>query len=417
MLASEPAGAYQVVGKRGGRVFVYTTQGAPRGRVIARELGSSAARPWVEVVPEEAEAVYDDNHPVRPTVGLFGDRLAVLYGRGGRLLLRVYDLEGGLRHELEHPELGGNESALLGHPAEAVVRFDVQSTFDPGTAYEVDLHTGERRVIGRPRVPFDPGAFVQERRSYRSHDGTEIPILLAHRRDLVRDGSNPVLLTNWAVLGMVARPAYLFWLHAWIELGGVVAAPAARGSGEYGEEWHRAGAGRHKLTSLDDLAAAADWLARSGYSRADRVVMEGSSMTGAPSAGVFVRHPDSFGAGLFLIPRVDLLAERTWLEEYGDYEDPDDFAAMLEWLPLQNADRGYYPAALVQVGSDDTVARPFHGYKLAAALQAAQRGNAPIRLQVVWGAGHSQGIGVPNACRTRALQYAFLFRELGVEPR
>ena len=415
-LCAERSGSYQVLGKRGDEVFVYTTLDAPRGRVLAVDVARPAPEHWRSVVPEYPEAVYDDNHPVRPTVGLFADRVAVLYGREGGLLLRVHDLAGSLRHTVQLAELGFNESGLLGHPDEAVVRYDVQSMFDPGTAFELDLHTAESAVIGTAQVPFAPEDFVCYRRSFRADDGTSIPVFLGHRRGLVRDGSHAVLVNNWAALGAVVRPLFLPQYQAWMELGGVMAVPAVRGSGEYGEDWQRAGSGPRKATALDDFGAAARWLVQSGYSRADRVGLMGASMAGAATAGAFIRHADAFGAGLIQIPRIDLLASRMWVEEYGDFTDAEELGAMVQWLPLLNAVPGAYPPLLVQVGELDAVAPPFHGYKLVAAMQAAQRCGDPALLQVVWGAGHSQGTGVPAIAENLSLQYGFLARALGLRP-
>jgi len=121
---------------------------------------------------------------------LLGDRIAVQYGRAGRMLLRAYDLDGKLRLEHEHESLGFNESGLSGEPHRAVVRYDVQSMLDPGSAYELDLHTGERKLLGRAQVPFDPDEFVIRREHYEGADGTRLPIILVHRKGLVADGSN-----------------------------------------------------------------------------------------------------------------------------------------------------------------------------------------------------------------------------------
>ncbi len=410
----EPAGSYQVLGLREGQLYVYTTLDAPNGRVIAVPQDHPEEEHWTEIVPEQAEAVYDNNHPARPTVGLFGDRIALLYGVAGRVVLRSHRLDGTLVHEIDHGSQGFTESGLIGNPEHPVVRYDVQSMFDPGTAYQTDLRSGTTTALGFAEVPFDPEDFVLERHTYSSHDGAEIPVYLGSRKGLVRDGSHPTLVHNWAARGMLVRPLYLPELHAWIEEGGVVAVPAVRGSGEHGEAWSRAGTGLHKINAIDDFGAAAEWLVRSGYSRTDRIGLLGASMGGAATAGTLVRHRNSFGACVIQIPRVDLMAERAWVEEYGNPEMPDEFAAMCEWLPLRNASPGFYPATMVQVGSDDRVAPPAHGYKLVATLQHAQRANRPIYLQVIWGAGHSQGSGIPKRSETLALQFTFLARHLGL---
>ena len=233
-LVPDVHGAHQLVGQAGRRVFLYTTTGAPSGRVMAVDLDRPGV-PWTEVVAEQAEPVYDDNSPMRHTVGLFGDRIAAMYARNGTVLLRAFDLDGEITLELEHDGLGFTESGLVGRPTEAIVRFDIASIFDRGTTYEVDLHTGARRVLGEPVVPFDASEFVLVRDFYRSFDGTEIPLFLAHRKGLVRDGTNPVLLINWGTAGLIVRPLYMPSYHAWLELGGVLALPAVRGGGEYGE--------------------------------------------------------------------------------------------------------------------------------------------------------------------------------------
>ncbi|MEM7199840.1 MAG: prolyl oligopeptidase family serine peptidase [Planctomycetota bacterium] len=416
-LLAAPVADYRVLGKRGRRVFTYTTHQAPNGRVIAVDLDRPDPSHWLEIVPEHSAAVMDGNHPIRASAGLFGDRLALLYVHEGQLLVRVHQLSGELVHEITNEGFGFNESGLIGAPGRAVVRYDLQSMFDPGSAYELDLHTGVRTLLGRAVTPFDASDFESTRIRYTSHDGTVIPMFLAHRRDLVRDGTHAVLIRNGAVGGGVPRPLYLPELHAWVEAGGVLALPSARGSGEYGEAWHRAGAGPNKITCIDDLAAAAHWLVQSGYSRADGVGLYGASASGAASAGVLLRHPDSFGAGLLPIPRIDLLSSYTRIDEYGDPRDEEHFDRMLEWMPLANTSEQIYPPLLVQVGSVDKITPPYHGYKLVAALQAAQQGSAPVHLQVAWDVGHAQGIGVAHRSETLALQYAFLARSLGLGER
>lgn len=405
-----PEAHYQVIGKRGSRVLVYTTLDAPGGRIIALDL--STPDELTPVVPEWRAPVLDGNHPIRPTAAVCGDHIVLMYADEGRLVLRAHALDGALEHEIVHGQLGFNESGLIGSPVKPVVRYDVQSMFDPGSAYELDLQAGDSKRIDTPLAPFDPKEFELSRHEYRGLDGTRVPITLGHRRGIVRDGTHPVLMLNSAIPGVVPRPHYLPELHVWIETGGIVALPSARGCAEYGDTWEEAGSGIHRTTSLDDLAAASRWLVRAGYSRADRIVLKGSSSLGPATAATVLRHPFAFGALLLPIPRADLLAYRTLVPAYGDYEDPDELRAMLDWMPLTAARPGWYPPALVQVGSLDRIAPPYHGYKLAATLQSVQLGHDPIYLQVVEGVGHALGHGVPQRSATEALHLAFAARSV-----
>jgi prolyl oligopeptidase len=63
---------------------------------------------------------------------------------------------------------------------------------------------------------------------------------------------------------------------------------------------------------------------------------------------------------------------------------------------------------------DDRVV-PSHSYKFAAALQSAQKGNAPTLIRIESKAGH--GAGTPTSKRIEAIvdKYAFLAKSLGFE--
>jgi prolyl oligopeptidase len=211
---------------------------------------------------------------------------------------------------------------------------------------------------------------------------------------------------------MVARPIFIPSTHIWLEMGGVFALPGLRGGGEKGDAWHEAGKGRNKGVAVRDLIAAAQWLVQEGYSSVETTVVTGMSATGSMAASALVQSPSDFGAGVFRITQLDMLRHRSPKEEFGDMQIPEDFEALLNWSPYQNAKPQNYPPVLVQVGDNDTLAPAWHGYKFVAALQHAQQAKAPIYLQVAWGAGHSQGFGIPAKSRTYALQYAFLVHQL-----
>ena len=100
--------------------------------------------------------------------------------------------------------------------------------------------------------------------SVHSKDGTPVSMFLVHRRDLGRNGDNPVYLTGYGGFNISMTPAFSRSLLLWLERGGLVAIPNIRGGGEYGERWHQGGMLATKQNSFDDFIAAAEWLIARG---------------------------------------------------------------------------------------------------------------------------------------------------------
>jgi len=82
-------------------------------------------------------------------------------------------------------------------------------------------------------------------------------------------------------------------------------------------------------------------------------------------------------------------------------------------LPLHNARPGTkYPATLLVTGDHDTRVSPMHSFKLAATLQAAQAGRAPILLYLEASSGHGGGTTLSQATSQLADIYSFLAENL-----
>ena len=63
----------------------------------------------------------------------------------------------------------------------------------------------------------------------------------------------------------------------------------------------------------------------------------------------------------------------------------------------------------------DSATVPMHGYKFAAALQAAQECGKPVLLKIAWGAGHSYGLTPDQRRETQAEEIAFLVKVLDLD--
>ncbi len=99
----------------------------------------------------------------------------------------------------------------------------------------------------------------------------------------------------------------------------------------------------------------------------------------------------------------------------GNVVDPEGFQYLYAYSPLHNLrPGGRYPATLITTADHDDRVVPGHSFKFAAALQAAQAGEAPALIRIQTKAGH--GMGKPTAIiiQEQADIWAFLVHVLEV---
>jgi prolyl oligopeptidase len=277
--------------------------------------------------------------------------------------------------------------------------------------------------VGRRVGPaIDPRQYETEQVWYPSKDGTQVSIFLVHRRGLPKDGDRPVLLSGYGGFNINLTPAFDPSNFVLLEKGGIYAVANLRGGGEYGEAWHEAGMFERKQNVFDDFIAAAEWLARSGYSRPARIAIEGGSNGGLLTAAVMIQRPELFGAVVCRVPVADMLryhlftVGRFWISEYGSADNPDQFPYLLAYSPYHNVKEGSsYPPILVTTADTDDRVSPGMAKKFAARLQAAAGDASTVLIRVETRAGHGAGKPVSKLIDEDADIFSFVFAFLGVD--
>ena len=265
---------------------------------------------------------------------------------------------------------------------------------------------------------FDAGDIEISQHFVASADGTMIPYFVVGHRD--SDGPGKTLLGGYGGFENSNTPGYGGVLgRLWLSRGGTYVLANIRGGGEYGPRWHTQAMreGRH-LVHEDFAAVAADLVTR-GVTTVDRLAAQGGSNGGLLMGIMLTKYPELFGALVCSVPLLDmkryhlLLAGASWMAEYGDPDDPDDWAFISEYSPYQNisADREY-PALLMTTSTRDDRVHPGHARKMTAALEAA--GHAVRYYENVEG-GHAGAADNAQTAFRSALIYEFLHRTLGAE--
>jgi prolyl oligopeptidase len=381
--------SYDPIEVAGSLLYLLTNDGAPRGRVIAMDLQQPDRAHWKEIVPERAETL-DDAH-------IAGGRLLLSYMKDAHSAARLVTLDGKPVAEIDMPGLGTAEwSPARLRDEEMFYHFDGY-TIPPGY-YRLDVKTGKSALIRRGKVDFDASAFETRQISYKSKDGTRVPMFISARKGLKLDGSNPTILYGYGGFDIAETPSFEPYIAAWMEMGGVWVVANLRGGSEYGEAWHKAGMREKKQKVFDDFIAAAEALIANKYTSTPKLAIYGRSNGGLLIGAVLNQRPDLFGAALPFVGVMDMLRFQKfgygvqWTGEYGTPDNPDDFKILRAYSPLHNIRKGVtYPPTLITTADHDDRVMPGHSLKYAATLQQAQEGPAPILIRIDTRAGHGGG--------------------------
>jgi len=249
-----------------------------------------------------------------------------------------------------------------------------------------------------------------------SKDGTSIPYFVVGSRDAA--GPGPTLLGGYGGFESSMTPGYGGVLgRLWLARGGTYAMANIRGGGEYGPGWHTQAMreGRHKVA--EDFAAVATDLVDRGITTVEQLGAQGGSNGGLLMGVMLTKYPEKFGALICDVPLLDmkryhlLLAGASWVAEYGDPDNPDDWEFISEYSPYQNISATRrYPQVLFTTSTRDDRVHPGHARKMVAALQEAGH---QVRLYENIEGGHAGAADNEQAAFKAALSYSFLWRTLG----
>jgi prolyl oligopeptidase len=248
-----------------------------------------------------------------------------------------------------------------------------------------------------------------------SADGTMIPYFVVGHRGV--KGPAKTLLGGYGGFESSSLPGYGGVLgRLWLSRGGTYVLANIRGGGEYGPRWHTQAMreGRHLVD--EDFAAVAQDLVRRGITTVEQLGAQGGSNGGLLMGIMLTKYPELFGALVCSVPLLDmrrfhkLLAGASWVAEYGDPENPDDWEFISKYSPYHNisTDRRYPPVLITTSTRDDRV-HPGHARKMTAALEAAGH---PVHYYENIEGGHAGAADNAQTAFKAALVYEFLLQTL-----
>ena len=282
----------------------------------------------------------------------------------------------------------------------------------------------QRELLKARPAFFDSTGMRVEQRFATSKDGTRVPYFVVWPKGATPDGNNPTLLYGYGGFEVPLQPQYSGGFgNAWYGRGGVQVVANIRGGGEFGPGWHQAALKGQRQKAFDDFIAVAEDLVAAGITRPRRLAIQGGSNGGLLVGAVMLQRPEAFRAVVCQVPLLDmrryhrLLAGASWMGEYGDPDDPAQWAGISKYSPYQNvpdakamAAGTRLPAVLFTTSTRDDRVHPGHARKMAARLR--EKGHDAWLYENIEG-GHGGAADNRQRADLLALEFAFLWQELG----
>ena len=301
-----------------------------------------------------------------------------------------------------------------------ILRYSYQSLATPSSVIDFNMKTKEKEIKKEQAVlggQFDKNNYVEERVWATAKDGIKVPISLVYRKDLKKDGTNPLLQYAYGSYGVTMEPYFSTTRLSLLDRGFIYAIAHIRGGEDLGRQWYEDGKLLKKKNTFTDFIDCSQFLIQEKYTSPAHLYAEGGSAGGLLMGAVVNMAPELYHGVIAQVPFVDVVT--TMLDdsiplttgEYDEWGNPNKkeyYDYMLSYSPYDNVKNQTYPNMLVTTGLHDSQVQYWEPAKWVAKLRTHKKGNTVLYLHTNMDAGHGGASGRFEAIKELAKEFAFL---------
>jgi oligopeptidase B len=402
----------------GGRWVIRTNDGkATNFKLVTAADGATSRKDWQDWIAHRDDVLVEGFE-------LFDGFTAITERSGGLERVRLLKADG-------EDYIQADESAysmgldVNSEPDTDWVRYSYTSMTTPATVYELNVMTGERRLLKRQPVlgGYDPANYVTERLWATARDGTKVPVSIVYKKGFEKNGKAALLQYGYGSYGASMDPGFSVTTVSLLDRGMAYAIAHIRGGQEMGRKWYEDGKLLKKKNSFTDFIDVTDFLVKEGYAAPDRVAAHGGSAGGLLMGAIAIMAPEKYRVILSQVPFVDVVT--TMLDpsiplttnEYDEWGNPEKkpfYDYILTYSPYDNLEAKAYPAMFVGTGLWDSQVQYWEPAKYVARLRDLNTSAEPVVFRTNMEAGHGGKSGRFRRYREQAEMYAFMLERLGV---
>jgi len=278
----------------------------------------------------------------------------------------------------------------------------------------------EKKILKRNQVlddNFNIDDYKTERKWALSLDKVKIPISIIYKKNIKKNGKNPLLLYGYGSYGNTIDPTFSISRLSLLDRGFIFAIAHVRGSEYLGRSWYENGKLLTKKNTFNDFIESAKFLIEKKYTSKNHLYAYGGSAGGLLVGAVINISPDLFNGAIAAVPFVDVVT--TMLDdkiplttsEYDEWGNPNKeefYRYILSYSPYDNVSKINYPNLLVTTGLHDSQVQYWEPAKWVAKLRDYKTDNNKLFLHTNMDTGHGGSSGRFEAIKDLAKEYAFL---------
>jgi oligopeptidase B len=404
-----------------GRWVIRTNWNAPNFRLMTLADGKALGGrgDWQSLVPH-AEDVFIEGFE------LFDGFIAIEERSNALLRLRTLNEQGNSSFVASDEAAYTMGLSMNAEPASEWLRYSYTSLTTPNTVYEVNVRTGERKLLKRDPVlgGYNPDDYVTERQWATARDGTKIPVSLVYKKGFKKDGKAALLQYAYGSYGSSTDPRFSIINVSLLDRGMVYAIAHIRGGQEMGRRWYDQGKLLNKKNTFTDFIDVTRFLVAQGYAAKDRVAAYGGSAGGLLMGAIANMAPKDYTLIISQVPFVDVVTTMldesiplttNEFDEWGNPADKTYYDYMLSYSPYDQLSRQAYPKVFVGTGLWDSQVQYFEPAKYVARLRDLKTDTHPVVFRVNMEAGHGGKSGRFQRYKESAEQFAYMLDVLGVK--
>ena len=354
---------------------------------------------WKDYISHRQDVLLED-------IDLFNNHLVITERKTGLRRIEIRPWKGGNSHYIEfEDEAYSLYSSTNLETNTNKFRFSYSSMTTPNSVIEYDMNSKEKIILKETEVlggKFDKNNYVSLRVWAPARDGKKIPISLVYRKDMYKNGENPLLLYGYGSYGITNNASFSSVRLSLLDRGFVYAIAHIRGSQYLGREWYDDGKMFKKKNTFYDFIDSGKFLIKEGYSNDEKLFAMGGSAGGLLMGAVVNMEPKLFRGIVAGVPFVDVIT--TMLDEdiplttfeydeWGNPNNKDSYDYMLSYSPYDQVEEKEYPAIFITTGYHDSQVQYFEPAKWIARLRDRRTNNEPLLMYCNMDAGHGGASG------------------------